>query len=76
MNESRTVPKLRTPGLLAAALGAALHRVQYVLRTRQHIKPTATAGRLRLYDSNAVDLLRHELTTIDARRKKGAPHGI
>jgi hypothetical protein len=45
--------------------------VLYVLRTRPHIRPAANAGRLRLYDRDAVDLLRQELTTIDARRMKG-----
>lgn len=65
------IPKLRTPGVLAADLGEPLHRVQYVLRTRQHIRPTASAGRLRLYDRDALDLVRRELDTIDARRAKG-----
>ena len=66
-----SVPKLRTPGVLAADLDEPLHRVLYVLRTRQHIRPTAHAGRLRLYDRNAVELLRHELAFIDACRAKG-----
>ncbi len=65
------IPKLRTPGVLAANLGEPLHRVQYVLRTRRHIRPTANAGRLRLYDRDAVELLRRELAVIDARRAKG-----
>lgn len=71
MNDPGPIPKLRTPGVLAADLGEPLHRVLYVLRTRRHIRPTANAGRLRLYDRDAVELLRHELTTIDARRAKG-----
>lgn len=71
MNDPGPIPKLRTPGVLAADLGEPLHRVLYVLRTRQHIRPTANAGRLRLYDRDAVELLRHELTTIGARRAKG-----
>ncbi len=65
------VPKLRTPGVLAASLRVPLHRVLYLLRTRAHIRPTANAGRLRLYDRNAVAMLRHELNAIDARRAKG-----
>jgi len=63
-----TVPRLRTPGVIAANLGEPLHRVLYVLRTRNHIKPAARAGRLRLYDREAVAMIRHELTAIDARR--------
>jgi hypothetical protein len=61
-------PRLRTPGVIASEIGEPLSRVQYVLRTRTHIQPTATAGRLRLYDRSAVAMVRHELHTIDARR--------
>jgi hypothetical protein len=75
MNDPGPIPKLRTPGVLAAALGEPLHRVLYVLRTRRHIRPTANAGRMRLYDRDALELLRHELKTIDARRAGGGtPH--
>lgn len=65
------IPKLRTLGVLAVDLDEPLHRVQYVLRTRQHIRPTAKAGRLRLYDRDAVELLRCELSAIDAKHFKG-----
>ena len=61
------VPKLRTPGVLAADLGEPLHRVLYILRSRPHIRPAALAGRLRLYDREALAMIRHELNTIDAR---------
>ncbi len=71
MNDPVPIPQLRTPGVLAADIGEPLHRVLYVLRTRPHIKPKANAGRLRLYDRDAVDLLRHELNMIEARRLKG-----
>jgi len=55
------VPRLRTPGVIAAELGEPLHRVLYVLRTRDFIKPSATAGRLRLFDSQAVAMIRQAL---------------
>ena len=64
----RPVATLRTPGVLAAELGVPLHRVEYVLQSRPHIKPSARAGRLRLYDRRAVALIRHELNAIGARR--------
>jgi hypothetical protein len=52
-------PQLRTPGVIAAELGAPLSRVLYVLRTRSHlIKPIGRAGILRLYDRTAVDTVR------------------
>jgi hypothetical protein len=63
-----TIPLLRTPGVVAAELGVPLHRVLHVLASRQHIKPVARAGTLRLYDRQAVAMVRHELNAIDARR--------
>ena len=62
------LPRLRTPGVIAQELGETLQRVQYVLRTRPHIKPAALAGRLRLYDRQAVAMVRHEINAMDARR--------
>ncbi len=70
----RLVARLRTPGVLAADLDVPLHRVLYILQTRDHIKPSARAGRLRLYDREAIALIRHELNAIDARRE-GGTHG-
>jgi hypothetical protein len=61
-------PTLITPGVIASELGVPLHRVLHVLRTRQHIKPSARAGTLRLFDRHAVAMVRHELNAIDARR--------
>jgi hypothetical protein len=61
-------PLLITPGVIAAELRAPLHRVLHVLATRQHIRPAARAGTLRLYDRHAVAMVRHELNAIDARR--------
>jgi len=69
------LPRLRTPGVIAEELGESLQRVQYILRTRPHIQPAALAGRLRLYDRQAVAMIRHECHAIDARRGgKGVDH--
>ncbi len=66
-------PKLNTPGRVAEILGAPLHRVLYVLRTRPHIRPSARAGILRLFDRAAIAMVRHELNAIEARQcRKGA----
>jgi hypothetical protein len=62
-------PRLRTTGVIAAEIGESVSRVLYILRTRDHIRPTAVAGRFRLYDRDAVAMIRHELNAIDARRK-------
>jgi hypothetical protein len=70
-----TIPRLTTPGVIAAELSEPLHRVLHVLATRQHIRPAARAGTLRLYDRRAVAQVRHELNAIDARRgRKEATH--
>lgn len=68
MTTVSALPRLRTPGVIARELGESLQRVQYVLRTRPHIKPAALAGRLRLYDRQAVAMVRHEINAMDARR--------
>ena len=69
------VPRLRTPGVIAAELGEPLHRIQYVLRSRIYIRPAATAGRLRLFDAQAVAMIRYALNAIDAR-KGGRPRTV
>lgn len=62
------IPRLITVGVIAREVGVPLHRVLYVLATRSHIRPSARAGTLRLYDRKAVAMVRHELHAIDARR--------
>ena len=61
-------PSLLTPGRMAAILNTPLPRILYILRTRPHIRVSARAGILRLYDSHAMAQVRHELNAIDARR--------
>jgi hypothetical protein len=68
VNTFASVPRLITVGVIAAELRAPLHRVQRVLATRPHIRPAARAGTLRLYDRQAIAMVRHELNAIDARR--------
>ena len=68
--KQNVVPSLLTAGRIAEAVGAPLHRVQHILATRDHIKPRARAGVLRLYAADSVAMVRHELHAIDARRAK------
>jgi hypothetical protein len=68
VNRTSTSPRLITPGIIASELHQPLHRVLHVLGTRQHIRPSARAGTLRLYDRRAIAMVRHELNAIDARR--------
>lgn len=65
------IPRLITPGVIAFELGVPIHRVLNVLRTRQHIRPSAKAGTLRLYSRSAIAMVRHELNTMEARRAAG-----
>ena len=67
MVQSRPV-KLITVGVIAAELSEPLHRILHILRTRDHIQPAATAGTLRLFDREAVAMVRHEINSIDARK--------
>ena len=64
---AQAIPQLRTPGVVARELGEPLHRVLYVLRTRPAISPSARAGRFRLYDRQAVDMIRQALDGIDGK---------
>jgi len=63
-----TEPKMLTAGRIAEAVNAPLHRVLRILATRQHIRPAARAGTLRLYEREAIAMVRHELSAMDARR--------
>lgn len=65
------VPRLATTGEVAQLLGVPLHRIQYVLQTRSHIRPAATAGGARCFDDDAIAKIRHELNAIAARRAGG-----
>jgi hypothetical protein len=70
MAVSTDTPKLDTTGRIAGKLGVPLHRITYIIASRG-IEPAAFAGRLRLYDREAVAIIRHELNAIDARRCNG-----
>ena len=63
-------PRLLSPGIIARELKVPLHRVLNVLATRQHIRPLARAGIIRLYERAAVAMVRQELNAIDARRDR------
>jgi len=64
---STPTPRLLTVGEIAHRLDVPVHRVHYVLRTREDILPVAYAGRTRLFDNHALTRIRHERSAIDAR---------
>ncbi len=63
------IPKLLTPGRIAAELNVPLHKVTYILRTRNYIVPTAKAGTLRLYEVKAIFQVHSELQRIAGRHQ-------
>lgn len=69
-----SAPHLNTVGRIARRLGVPVHRVEYIIQSRA-IAPVAFAGRLRLFDREAVARIRHELNTIDARRLQSTKGG-
>lgn len=60
---SHTVPVAPTVGEIARRLGVPLHRVEYVIRSRQ-ISPTARAGNARLFTEADVRRIESELARI------------
>lgn len=56
----KTKRKLLTVGEIAAALGVAVHRVNYILATKM-IEPDARVGRYRLFHHTVVADVRREL---------------
>ena len=59
-----------TVGEIARRLNRPLHRVEYVIRSRD-IKPAATAGNARVFSEADVDHIESELARID-RDKSGS----
>ena len=74
---SDSPPRLATIGEVAKLLRVPLHRIEYVLRTRSHIRPRATAGGARCFDNDAIARIRLELNAIGAKprsRRAGGDH--
>lgn len=66
-------PRLNTVGRIAEKLREPVHRISYVLATRPHIRPSAFAGRARLFDRRGIAQIRHELNAMDARQDVSPP---
>ena len=63
-----TPTKLATVGEVAKRLNVPVHRIEYVISSRPHIRARAIAGAARCFDDEAIAQIRHELAAIDARR--------
>ena len=52
--------------------GATYSRVQWILRTRRDIQPSAKFGSIAAYDMNTIDRVVAELREIDSKKKAAA----
>lgn len=68
--KSRKAVQLNTIGVIADELRVPVHRVRYVLDSRPYIAPSAIAGRARLFDRQAVEQIRFELSRMDGRGRR------
>ena len=62
-----------TVGEIARRIGQPLHRVEYLIRSR-NIQPTGIAGNVRVFSDEDVERIASELRRIDAER--AGPHAI
>ena len=68
MKDHRMKPRLLTVGRVAEILGKSVSRIEYILRTRVDIEPSAFAGNARLFDRAALTRIRQELDAVESRR--------
>jgi hypothetical protein len=66
MSRSTTLP---TVGEIARRLDESLHRIEYVIRSR-NIQPTSRAGHVRIFAEAEVAHIADELRQIDAARQE------
>jgi DNA-binding transcriptional MerR regulator len=57
-----------TVGVIARRLGVPIHRVEYLIRSR-NLQPVSRAGNLRVFAESDVDRIASELRRMDADRK-------
>lgn len=62
---------LLTVGEIARRLQEPVHRVEYMLRTRDQLRPVGRAGNVRVFNEADLEFIRSELRRIDEERKGG-----
>ena len=62
--------KMPTIGVIARRLNEPVHRIEYVIRSR-NITPAATAGNARVFTEADVSLIASEIRRIEADRQGG-----
>jgi hypothetical protein len=60
----------KTIGWIAESLGEPIHRVEYIIRSRQ-IQPDSVVGIIRVFGDEAVEQIASALREIDERRERG-----
>ena len=65
-----SAPSVLTVGEIIRRLNAPLHRVQYVIQTRD-IQPVGRAGNVRIFSEADVSFIASELRRIDEERGVG-----
>jgi DNA-binding transcriptional MerR regulator len=66
------IPLAPTVGEIARRYGVPVHRVEYVIRSR-NIRPSGRAGNCRIFREEDVERIASHLRHID--RQKGGAHG-
>lgn len=69
--KSEQKDQIWTVGRIAAHHKVGRHRVEYVIDAR-NIRPIGTAGIARIFSPTDVDLIREELSRIEAQRRRVA----
>ena len=62
-----TLPSALTVGEIARRVGSSIHRVEYVIKSR-NVQPVERAGNCRVFTEANVDYITSELRRIDAER--------
>ncbi len=70
---SPTITISPTVGEIARRLGESLHRIEYVIRSR-NIQPASRAGHVRIFAEADVAHIADELRQIDARQEQASQH--
>ena len=68
---SNCLTAVPTVGEIARRLGEPIHRVEYVIRSRD-LQPSGRAGNCRIFTDADVAYIAAELRRIDAEKKGGA----
>ena len=63
-----SIPPAPTVGEIARRLGVAIHRVSYIVRSRD-VHPTARAGNARVFSEDDITFIAGELRRIDEERE-------